>query len=180
MMLLCVLAQLATLATPVDINQAREAATAFVQQRQASLRSSGATTPSTLQTAANTGYYYVFNMGDNNGFVIVSGDDRTTPILGYSTEGHFDATRVPVNMQEMLDNYNAQLKALATMSDTQAEAALAVPRRATTVNTRNSIAPMITTNWDQATPYWNHCPEFMNSDDPEFIAFCLQRYYLFL
>ncbi len=168
MMLLGVLAQLslATWATSVDMNQAREAALAFMQQKQAVLRSSGATTASTLQTAANTGYYYVFNVGDNNGFVIVSGDDRTTPVLGYATEGHFDAARVPVNMQEMLDNYNAQLKALATMNDVEAATRLAAPRRTTTVNTRNSIAPMITTNWDQATPYWNHCPEFMNSDDP--------------
>ena len=169
MMLLGVLAQfsLATWATSVDMNQAREAAVAFMQQKQAVLRSSGATTASSLQTAANTGYYYVFNVGDNNGFVIVSGDDRTTPVLGYATEGHFDATRVPVNMQEMLDNYNTQLKALATMNDVEAATRLATPRRTTTVNTRNSIAPMITTNWDQATPYWNHCPEFMNSDDPE-------------
>ena len=34
-----------------------------------------------------------------------------------------------------------------------------------TVDTRNSIAPMISTKWDQATPYWNECPQFMNSDD---------------
>ena len=172
MMLLGVLAQLslATWATSVDMNQAREAAVAFMQQKQAVLRSSGATTASTLQTAANTGYYYVFNVGDNNGFVIVSGDDRTTPVLGYATEGHFDATRVPVNMQEMLDNYNAQLKALATMNDVEAATRLAAPRRATTVNTRNSIAPMITTKWDQATPYWNHCPEFMHVVDGDTIG----------
>ena len=102
-------------ASPVDVNQARSAAAAFMQQKQATLRTSGATTP-TLQTAANTGYYYVFNVGDNNGFVIVSGDDRTNPILGYSDEGHFDAAKVPVNMQGMLDSYNAQLKSLAAMS----------------------------------------------------------------
>ena len=172
MMLLGVLAQfsLATWATSVDMNQAREAAVAFMQQKQAVLRSSGATTASSLQTAANTGYYYVFNVGDNNGFVIVSGDDRTTPVLGYATEGHFDATRVPVNMQEMLDNYNAQLKALATMNDVEAATRLAAPQRTTTVNTRNSIAPIITTKWDQATPYWNHCPEFMHVVDGDTIG----------
>ena len=28
-------------------------------------------------------YYYVFNAGNDNGYVIVSGDDRVEPILGY-------------------------------------------------------------------------------------------------
>ena len=50
------------------------------------------------------------------------------------------------------------------MDDAQARQALRAPRHAA-VATRNSIAPLITTKWDQATPYWNECPQFMNSDD---------------
>ena len=167
---LALMMQVVTLASaaPVSVDQARNAAVAFLQQKQAILRSSGAAAiASTLQTADNQGYYYVFNIGNDNGFVIVSGDDRTNPVLGYATEGRFDASRVPVNMQEMLDNYSAQLKALAVMSDVEAATMLAAPRRATVVDTRNSIAPMISTKWDQATPYWNHCPQFMNSDNEE-------------
>ena len=34
--------------------------------------------------------YYVFNKGENNGFIIVSADERTKPILAYSTEGSFN------------------------------------------------------------------------------------------
>ena len=159
---------MAVFAAPVDLSQASNAAAAFLLQKQVVLRSSGATsTVPTLQTAVSQGYYYVFNVGQDNGFVIVSGDDRTTPVLGYATEGSFDATRIPVNMQEMLDNYSSQLKALAAMSDAEAASMLAAPRRTATVDTRNSIAPMISTKWDQATPYWNHCPQFMNSDDEE-------------
>ena len=32
-------------------------------------------------------YYYVFNAGGDNGYVIVSGDDRVEPILGYVDNG---------------------------------------------------------------------------------------------
>ena len=32
---------------------------------------------------------YIFNVRDENGFVIVSADDRVTPLLGYSFEGKF-------------------------------------------------------------------------------------------
>ncbi|MBO5540985.1 MAG: C10 family peptidase [Muribaculaceae bacterium] len=155
-----------SLAGPVTADQAREAAAAFVQQKQGTQRTLRMASQSpTMQAAANTGYYYIYNVGNDNGFVIVSGDDRTTPILGYSTVGQFDAAKVPTNLQGMLDGYARQLQALAAMSDVEAATRLAAPRRTTTVNTRNSIAPMITTNWDQATPYWNHCPQFMNSED---------------
>jgi hypothetical protein len=44
-------------------------------------------------------YYYVFNVDDNGGYVIVSGDDRTEPILGYVEQGTFDPDNMPENMQ---------------------------------------------------------------------------------
>ena len=33
--------------------------------------------------------YYVFNLIDSSGFIIVSGDDRAHPILGYSDNNSF-------------------------------------------------------------------------------------------
>ncbi len=158
-------------AAPVTADQARAAAAAFVQQKQGTtgVLRMAAQSP-TMQAAVSTSTYYIYNVGLNDGFVIVSGDDRTTPILGYSTEGHFDATKVPSNMQAMLDGYAAQLQRLATMSDVEAATVLAAPRRAQSVNTRNSIAPLITTKWDQATPYWNHCPEFMHVENGDTIG----------
>ena len=38
--------------------------------------------------------YYAFN-SDNGGFVIVSGDNELTPIVGYSDSGRFDADNIP-------------------------------------------------------------------------------------
>ena len=37
--------------------------------------------------------FYVFNV--KNGFVIVSGDDCATPVLGYSTENNFVVENMP-------------------------------------------------------------------------------------
>ena len=113
---------------------------------------------------ASTAYYYVFNIGNNEGFVIVSGDDRTNPILGYSDTGYFDEAKIPANMKSWLEGYAEQIKALDTMSDAQAARLMAAPRKAS-VPTRNSIAPMVTTKWNQAAPYWNKCPEFMSIDE---------------
>ena len=162
---MALLVSLAAMGAPVSRQQALAEATAFVQQRQVSngaLRL--ATHAPRFQAAADMGYYYVFNIG-SGGFVIVSGDDRTNPVLGFSTEGAFDPDRVPVNMQNWLDGYVGQIKVLDAMDNAQAAQALALPRRATVVDTRNSIAPLLTTKWDQATPYWNECPEFMSINE---------------
>ena len=37
--------------------------------------------------------YYVFNAHEGQGYIIISADDCTTPVLGYSLEGRYDATQ---------------------------------------------------------------------------------------
>ena len=54
-------------------------------------------------------YYYVFNAGEDQGYVIVSGDDRTAPILGYSYHGSFDVDKIPCNMAAWLKGYEDQI-----------------------------------------------------------------------
>ena len=161
---------LATIATaaPVSKEQAMEQAAAFLAQKNPSAAKRNlhmaARAQQLNEAVTDAACYYIFNIGLNGGFVIVSGDDRTEPILGYSDEGPFLPDRVPANMQAWLDGYAQQLRTLSLMDDAQARQALRAPRHAA-VATRNSIAPLITTKWDQATPYWNECPQFMNSDD---------------
>lgn len=153
-------------AAHVTQQQALNEATAFLSQKQGNVRGlKMAACAQRLNAAADEGYYYVFNIGEDGGFIIVSGDDRTVPILGYSDEGHFDAGKLPVNMKSWLQGYEDQMKILDAMGDAQAKTMLSAPRRARVVDTRNSIAPMLTTKWNQAAPYWNKCPEFMDIDE---------------
>jgi len=153
------------LAAPVTKKKALREAVGFVQQKNTSTAESNMSLVAQGQpTAQGQPSYYIFNIGQDGGFVVISGDDRTNPILGYSDTGSIDPSRMPANMKAWLDGYDRQMGELATMSDAQAEAVMSAPRKAK-VTTRNSIAPMITTQWDQATPYWNECPQFMNSDD---------------
>ena len=42
-----------------------------------------------------TAAYYAFNIGNNDGFVIVSGDDSLTELVGYSDSGSFDPDNMP-------------------------------------------------------------------------------------
>ena len=151
-------------ARPVDMSTAMQEAKSFLmQQRGGNSALKVASKAPRLLSTGDQSYYYVFNI-DGGGFVIVSGDDRTVPILGYSDEGSFDENKIPANMKAWLGSYAEQIKALDKMSDSQVASMLAAPRNAS-VPTRNSIAPMITTRWDQARPYWNKCPEFMDIDE---------------
>ena len=168
---LCVCLGLCAQAAPVTPEQAQSEAMSFLQQRNKSGRAlkmaARANKAMTHVTATATdAAYYVFNIGNDQGFVIVSGDDRTNPILGYSDEGHFDEAKAPANLKAWLAEYALQITQLSGIESSQLDMALAAPRKAgRTVDTRNSIAPMVTTKWNQADPYWNKCPEFMSVDE---------------
>ena len=51
-------------------------------------------------------------------------------------------------MQVWLDNYSRQIAALDEMGINEVDFTVRAPKP-----TRNSISPMLTSNWDQATPY---------------------------
>ena len=94
--------------------------------------------------------YYIFN--SNQGFVIVAGDDRAQQILGYG-DRPLDMNRMPENMRFWLSTYKRQLEFL------QANPGLTVdcPKKNQQWKTP-TVHPMLTSLWDQAEPYFNHCP----------------------
>ena len=97
--------------------------------------------------------FYVFNANGNQGFVIVSGDDRTTEILGYSTTGTLDVKQMPVNLKWWLDSYARQIEALGTSGKPVKKAKM---RGADSWET---VVPLIKTKWDQNEPYNLWCPD---------------------
>ena len=166
-----VMITVASWAGPVSKEDAQKAAAAFVAKKNNGFSKKQmrvAALGSKVAEAADENYFYVFNVGEDNGFVIVSADDRTVPILGYADEGSFDPDKIPANMKAWLDGYAQQLKTLSQLPDAVTESATRTTR-SSKIGTRNSIAPLITTKWDQATPYWNECPDFVTeyTIDPE-------------
>jgi len=157
------LATLAAMAAPVTPSQAQQTAAQFMQQRRpgVTVQSSPVSrTPRMMNGHASVAQpnYYIFNTQGNKGYVIVSGDDRTTSILGYTDSGSFDPSQMPTNMKAWLENYDKQIDALDQIGII--DNGFTVPRP-----TRNSISPLITSHWDQGDPYWGHCPEFMDLDE---------------
>ncbi len=139
-------------AAQVNKNDALQKAERFVAGRQAAARGAVGQTMS-LKTALDNPYYYVFNIGSNGGFVIVSGDDRTPEILGYSDQGSFDAQNIPDNMRAFLQGYADEIQHLPA-NVTAASRGVGQKKAAV----RSSITPLLTTLWNQHAPYNNNCP----------------------
>jgi hypothetical protein len=96
--------------------------------------------------------YYVFNNGKDNGFIIVSGDDKAAPVLGYSDSGSFDANDIPDGMRYWLDCYAEQMQYLRS----HPESAYVAPRSRPNV----FITPLLTCKWNQNSPFNNMCPTY--------------------
>ena len=103
--------------------------------------------------------FYVFNAEDNQGYVIISADDRTQEVLGYAEYGNLDETTMPENMKWWLEDIARQIEALGTT--------LKPAVRNATRASMSAIEPLIKTEWGQDGPYNNMCPDGNHVDFDE-------------
>ena len=90
---------------------------------------------------------YVFN-AENDGFVIVSSDERTEEILGYSDSGYLDLNNLPENLKFWLEGYKQQIQSVDNRTK------IKVKRTG-----KPAVSPLIQTTWGQDDPYNWDCPE---------------------
>ena len=112
-----------------------------------------------LKSLGQVNGLYVFNMNDKGGFVIVSNEERTTDILGYSESGQFDSDNMPDNMRAWLQGYADEIAWLQEHPDYGKESNVKTRAQVGTHST-NPIGPLVSTQWNQRTPYNNLCPNY--------------------
>ena len=142
----------------VTPDQALQQAQNFLQQTSSSMRRSHTAVPQ-LKMAGRVSGLYVFNAEQDQGFVVVSNDDRTAPILGYSQTGSLDPDNMPCNMRAWLQGYADEI-AWLNEHNIQSSASQAPHHRASAV--KEPIAPLIKTHWNQDAPYNDLCPYYKN------------------
>ncbi len=155
------LLSLAAFAGPVSEEQALSKARAFLSQnapRMAGKKLARAHSTMVL-TPIVADAFYVFNVGEQDGFVLVSGDDRTPSILGYSDQGSFDFAAMPAQLKSWLASYSEQIK---WMQENASSVLVATPRK---ISVRRPINPLIQTSWNQLRPFNNKLPKFINGED---------------
>ena len=128
-------------ANPVSKENARKLAAKFMQEKGLQLGGEAARARGN-KTATDNQSLYVFNTVGNHGFIIVAGDDRAEPILGYTTQGSFDENDLPENFRYWLEQTSAEIESLPSLPEGCVAEANPVP-------THPAIGPLITTHWDQ-------------------------------
>lgn len=144
------------LANPVDSTTARRAAQAFIRAN------SGAKSADLVDMSGKTPFeeFYVFSFNSGNGFVLVSGDDATEPILGYSDNGRFVVEDMPPHIMSWLRGYEEAIrinKANAASSK-GAHPEWAQLLGGSAKGEKAIVGPFIESRWNQGAEISAKCP----------------------
>ncbi|MEI6885380.1 MAG: C10 family peptidase [Bacteroidota bacterium] len=132
-----------------------------------------------MQKSASGSLYYVFNIDQSSGFIIISGDDIVHPVLGYSDETGFNPNNIPPNVAAWLKGYEDQISfAISTQisatpeieSEWQSLSSGLVP-----VHPQKGIQavnPLIATLWDQS-PFYNALCPYDNTFNDRTVTGCV-------
>lgn len=100
--------------------------------------------------------FYVYNNGENGGFVIVGGDEVAKEILAYVPQGHFDYEKAPDNVKWWLGEYDNQIEKANTNKTSYIISS--------SDNSLPTINPLLRTKWGQNYPYNKYCPVSWTSE----------------
>lgn len=151
------------MANPVGIDEARSKAASFLNKvSSAQTRAQSASSKTSLQAVdAGFDHLYVFNNGENGGFVVVSTDDKTDAVLAYSESGSFDSQQGNEALKAMLAGLNDEVAAVAASPFFTARNDKEYKEQ-----DREPVYPLITTCWNGYDPYYHFCPTDPNSGRP--------------
>lgn len=147
-LILTLLLAITAKAKPVSHEEALTLASAFLGQTEVT------SVPSVFK------HLHIFN--SETGFVIISGDDSTIPVIAYSLEHPFTNAMAESTYQWLLDcdsNVRAAMASGMEPSD-ELKAVWDTFRKEgrLPVVSRSSVGPLIDTKWGQRPPYNMYCP----------------------
>jgi hypothetical protein len=158
-------------AKKVEADKAERIASRFVSGFSSgnNLRSSAAlqlaytatASPASGLRAAGSPLLYIYNVSDNGGFVIVSGDDGALPVLAYSDTGRFQSESMPDNLKGMLAHYEEEISSWINNGYAASEETLRQWNALLNANVRIEPPSVLleTALWNQTSPYNDLCPQ---------------------
>lgn len=157
-LLLITVSSLHVLSQPISSRKSLSYAQAFRKQNPSgNVRASALSTGFKLvYTGGDTSNpdYYVYNVGNSNGFVIIAGDERMEPVLGYSLSGHFDAANIPDGLAYMLNTYSENIREIRQSKALPKNNPGIIPLAEIT-----RVGPLLEDiAWNQFSPYNDQCP----------------------
>ena len=163
-------------ASPIDVARAKAIGQKFAQTNfNNNLRSNELQLVYTGSSNRGEACFYAFNVGDE-GFVIVSADDRFRPIVGYSDEGPFATENPSPELMFYLDKIiEARTSRSAILfDDTEQEwQSVATTGHMLSRNGGRGVDYICTTKWNQDSPYNYYAPEASSGPGGRCYAGCV-------
>mgnify|MGYP000382411042 CR=1 FL=1 len=103
---------------------------------------------------------YIFNRVGGKGFAILSADDCMVPVIGYSATGSIDPSNLPPSFVYWLDECGRQMQWAVSRNIHAKYAKPYAPAE------WSPIAPLMSTTWNQDTPYNNETPVLNGKQAP--------------
>ena len=166
----------ALIAHPVDVAKAKNIGQQFVSANfDNNLKSNSLQLVYTGVSNRNEVCFYAFNVGQE-GFVIVSADDRFRPIVGYSDEGPFETENMSPELEFYLGKIiEARTSRNAVLDDRTAEEwqSVTTTGKLLSRNGGRGVDYICTTKWNQNSPYNLYAPEASSGPGGRCYAGCV-------
>ena len=65
-----------------------------------------------INNETDENFFYVFNLTNDNGFIIISAEDAYFPVVGYSLNNKYSSVNQPINISSWMNRYVQQVKYL--------------------------------------------------------------------
>jgi hypothetical protein len=108
--------------------------------------------------------FYIFNINQNDGFVMVSADNDVLPILGYSTIGSYTGKDLPQAFRKLMEKYKEEIRYVIVnklKADNEIQVRWENLENGQPLNPSKdvkTVSPLLNTTWNQ-NPYENEmCP----------------------
>ncbi|MCK9556926.1 MAG: C10 family peptidase [Candidatus Cloacimonetes bacterium] len=109
------------------------------------------------------------------GFIMVSADDRVTPILAYSTSNNISETEIPDHIDWLLRDYAEAIREIRKNVQLTSDPGWDELRRGDTsrYSIQREVAPILQTTWNQDYPYNTLCPSEPYGSGGHAVAGCV-------
>jgi len=147
-------------ASPITPEKARSVALKYMNCSSVTLCSDSFTLLGTKASSLEAPAYYVFN-AQADGWVIISGEDTTIPVLAVGDKGKFVTENMPEHVKYWMERMSSTVRSIrqdaSIKQSAEIEALWANPRPIKMSETEGQVY-LETPNWGQDYPYNNSCP----------------------
>ncbi len=122
--------------------------------------------------------YYLFNITNGDGFVIVAGDDASLPVLAYSHQQDYSKSNVSPSFLKWMEWYKLQIREIRDQN-LKADSTITAqwklylnPPASSPIVINASAGPLLSTTWNQA-PYYNALCPYDNGEGERTVTGCV-------